>query len=122
LGWLAFGRGAVADRCGDSTLVLLGAREPLDPGLDGASFGPQYRRVAGSSAGGIAATQEVIDCCALHTIVADVEVIPRQRITEASERMRQRAVSYRCITALVSLTSALRQPVPAAQLWYLEGE
>jgi D-arabinose 1-dehydrogenase-like Zn-dependent alcohol dehydrogenase len=91
LGWLAFGRRAVADQCGDSTLVLLGAREPLDPGLDGTSVAPQHRRVAGSSAGGIAATQGVIDCCALHTIVADVEVIPMQRINEASERMRHHA-------------------------------
>jgi uncharacterized zinc-type alcohol dehydrogenase-like protein len=61
----------------------------------------------------------VIDCCALHTIVADVEVIPMQRINEASERMRQRAVSYRCVITLVSLTSA---PGGRFQLYYLEGE
>ena len=88
MGWLAFGRRAVADRDGDSTLVRLGAREPLDPGLDGTSVAPQHRRVAGSSAGGIAATQEVIDCCARHTIIAHVEVIPMPRISEAAERMR----------------------------------
>jgi hypothetical protein len=36
-----------------------------------------------------------------------------QRVTEAAERMRQRAVSYRRVIALVSLTSAPRRPEPS---------
>jgi len=48
---------------------------------------PQHRRVAGSSAGAITATQEVIDGCAQDNIGADAEVIAMQQINEVSERM-----------------------------------
>jgi uncharacterized zinc-type alcohol dehydrogenase-like protein len=49
----------------------------------------------GSAIGGIAETQEMLDFCAAHNIVADVEVIPMQKINEAYERMLKSDVKYR---------------------------
>jgi uncharacterized zinc-type alcohol dehydrogenase-like protein len=37
------------------------------------------RSIAGSAIGGIAETQEMLDFCGAHNIIADVEVIPIQR-------------------------------------------
>jgi len=49
----------------------------------------------GSAIGGIAETQQMLDFCAAHNIVADVEVIPMQKINEAYERMLKSDVKYR---------------------------
>ncbi len=51
--------------------------------------------LGGSLIGGIAETQEMLDYCAQHRIVADVEVIPIQKINEAYERMLKGDVRYR---------------------------
>jgi D-arabinose 1-dehydrogenase-like Zn-dependent alcohol dehydrogenase len=83
---------------------------------------PKSVHVAGSSTGGIAATQKMIDWCAQPNIVAKVEVTPMSQINEASERMSTCALSYRFVIALVLLTSAPQRPVPAALFWCLEGE
>jgi uncharacterized zinc-type alcohol dehydrogenase-like protein len=47
----------------------------------------QRRSIAGSLIGGLPETQEMLDYCAEHNIVSDVEVIPMQEINEAYERM-----------------------------------
>jgi uncharacterized zinc-type alcohol dehydrogenase-like protein len=61
------------------------------------------RRLAGSLIGGIRETQEMLDFCAAHRIVADVEVIPIERINEAYERMLRADVRYRFVIDLASL-------------------
>ena len=53
------------------------------------------RRLAGSMIGGIAETQAMLDYCAEHRIVSDVEIIPIQKINEAYERMIRGDVRYR---------------------------
>ncbi len=55
------------------------------------------RRLAGSSIGGIAQTQEMLDFCAQHNIVSDVEIIPIQQINEAYERVIKGDVRYRFV-------------------------
>jgi len=40
------------------------------------------KRLAGSAIGGIRETQEMLDFCAANDIVADVEVIPIQKIQQ----------------------------------------
>ena len=54
-----------------------------------ASFNLIFKRraLAGSLIGGIAETQEMLDFCAEHGIVSDIEMIPMQKINEAYERM-----------------------------------
>jgi uncharacterized zinc-type alcohol dehydrogenase-like protein len=61
------------------------------------------RRLAGSLIGGIRETQEMLDFCAAHRIVADVEVIPIQAINQAYERMLRGDVRYRFVIDLASL-------------------
>ena len=53
------------------------------------------KRLAGSSIGGIAETQEMLDFCAAKSIVADVEVIGAKQINEAYERTIKGDVRYR---------------------------
>lgn len=86
----------------DSTLALVGALEPLEP-LDNSQVAFHRRSVAGSLIGGIAETQEVLDFCAEHGIVADVEIIPIQKINEAFERMNKGDVKYRFVIDSASL-------------------
>ncbi|MCU0291054.1 MAG: NAD(P)-dependent alcohol dehydrogenase [Thermoanaerobaculaceae bacterium] len=61
------------------------------------------RRLAGSLIGGIAETQEMLDHCAKHGIVSDIEVIPIQQINEAYERMIRGDVRYRFVIDIASL-------------------
>jgi len=61
------------------------------------------RAIAGSLIGGIAETQEMLDFCAEHQIVSDIEMIPIQKINEAYERMLRSDVKYRFVIDMQSL-------------------
>jgi uncharacterized zinc-type alcohol dehydrogenase-like protein len=63
------------------------------------------RSIAGSLIGGLPETQEMLDYCAEHNIVSDVEVIPIQNINEAYERMLKGDVRYRFVIDMASLNS-----------------
>jgi alcohol dehydrogenase (NADP+) len=90
----------------DATLVLVGALEPLEP-IDHSQVAFHRRSIAGSLIGGIAETQEVLDFCAEHGIVPDIEIIPIQKINQAFERMLAGEVKYRFVIDLESL----KQPI-----------
>jgi len=61
------------------------------------------RTLSGSIIGGMAETQEMLDYCAAHSIVSDVEVIPIQQINEAFERVVRADVKYRFVIDMSSL-------------------
>jgi uncharacterized zinc-type alcohol dehydrogenase-like protein len=61
------------------------------------------RSLAGSSIGGIRETQEMLDYCAEHGIVSDIEMIPIAKINEAYERMLRSDVKYRFVIDLATL-------------------
>ena len=61
------------------------------------------RSLAGSGIGGIKETQEMLDYCAEHNIVSDVEVIAMQDITHAYDRMTKGDVRYRFVIDLATL-------------------
>ena len=61
------------------------------------------RALTGSSIGGIAETQEMLDYCAEHNIVSDVEVININYINEAYERVIKSDVKYRFVIDLATL-------------------
>jgi uncharacterized zinc-type alcohol dehydrogenase-like protein len=61
------------------------------------------RTLAGSLIGGIKETQEMLDYCAAHNIVSDVEVIDASYINEAYERMLKADVRYRFVIDIASL-------------------
>jgi uncharacterized zinc-type alcohol dehydrogenase-like protein len=50
-------------------------------------------------------TQEMLDYCAEHNIVSDIEIIPMQDINEAYTRMLKGDVKYRFVIDLASLKS-----------------
>ena len=87
----------------DGTLVILGAIEPLEHSLDVDLLAFRRRSIASSLIGSIEETKEVIDFCAKNNIVADVEVIPIQKINEAYERMLKGDVKYRFVIDMASL-------------------
>jgi uncharacterized zinc-type alcohol dehydrogenase-like protein len=61
------------------------------------------RSLAGSGIGGMKETQEMLDYCAEHKIVSDVEIIPIQQINEAYERVIRSDVKYRFVIDMKSL-------------------
>ena len=88
----------------DGVLCLVGAPdEPLSVPV----FSLLGRRasLAGSGIGGIAETQEMLDFCAEHGIVSDIEMIPIQKINESYERMLKNDVKYRFVIDTKSLKS-----------------
>jgi len=86
----------------DSTMVLVGAIEPLDPIHGGGLIGGR-KRIAGSLIGGIKETQEMLDFCGQHNITSDIEVIDMQYINEAYDRMQRSDVKYRFVIDIKSL-------------------
>lgn len=83
-------------------LVLVGAPEkPLE--VQAFSLLSGRRTFAGSGIGGIKETQEMLDYCAEHNIVSDVEVIPIQNIEEAYARTVKGDVRYRFVIDMKSL-------------------
>jgi uncharacterized zinc-type alcohol dehydrogenase-like protein len=61
------------------------------------------KSLAGSLIGGLPETQEMLDYCAEHNIVSDVEVIPIRDINEAYERMLKGDVRYRFVIDMATL-------------------
>jgi len=61
------------------------------------------RSLSGSLIGGIAETQEMLDFCAEHGIVSDIELIPVQQVNEAYERMLKNDVRYRFVLDMKTL-------------------
>ena len=55
------------------------------------------KSVAGSMIGGIAETQEMLDFCAGHGIVSDIEMVAAKDIDAAYERMLKSDVKYRFV-------------------------
>ncbi len=86
----------------DGVMILLGV--PDKPAmLTAFSLIGRRRSIAGSLIGGIAETQEMLDFCAEHSIVSDVETIAIQDIDKAYDRMLKGDVRYRFVIDLKSL-------------------
>jgi uncharacterized zinc-type alcohol dehydrogenase-like protein len=88
----------------DGNLTLVGAPEnPLAVSAFGLIMG--RRSLSGSPIGGIAETQEMLDFCGQHNIIADVEVIPIQKVNETYARLLKSDVKYRFSIDMASLRS-----------------
>lgn len=86
----------------DGTMIMLGI-PPDDPKIRVFNLIGKRRRLAGSLIGGIKETQEMLDYCAEHNIMSDVEVIPISEINNAYERMIKGDVHYRFVIDLKTL-------------------
>ncbi|MET3919751.1 NAD(P)-dependent alcohol dehydrogenase [Arthrobacter sp. UYEF20] len=118
---------AAADRSIDVIIDTVAAPHDLNPyfrtlRLDGALFqlglpsgamppvnpGALIRRriaYAGSLIGGIAETQEMLDFCAEHGVVSEVEVVRADQLNEAYDRMVAGDVKYRFVLDASTLGS-----------------
>ena len=86
----------------DGTMVNVGAPpEPLP--VQVFTLFDNRRSFAGSTIGGIAETQEMLDFCAEHGIVSDVEVIAADQINAAYERVLTSDVRYRFVIDIATL-------------------
>ncbi|HEY5884253.1 MAG TPA: NAD(P)-dependent alcohol dehydrogenase [Pyrinomonadaceae bacterium] len=81
----------------DATMVLVGVPEHPHPSPDVGPLIFKRRSIAGSLIGGIEETQEMLDFCAEKGIVAEIEMIPIQKINEAYDRMQKSDVKYRFV-------------------------
>jgi alcohol dehydrogenase (NADP+) len=86
----------------NGTMVVVGV--PPQPSVVQAfSLIGKRRSIAGSLIGGIKETQEMLDYCAEHNIVSEVEVIKASEVNEAYERMMKGDVRYRFVIDIASL-------------------
>ncbi|HZZ44643.1 MAG TPA: NAD(P)-dependent alcohol dehydrogenase [Tepidisphaeraceae bacterium] len=87
----------------DGTMCLIGAPEHPHPSPNITNLIFKRRRLAGSLIGGLPETQEMLDFCATHNIVSDIELIPMSQINQAYERMLKSDVKYRFVIDMASL-------------------
>ena len=91
----------------DGTMTLVGAPGTPHPSPNVFGLIMKRRRLAGSLIGGIAETQEMLDFCAEHGIVSDIEVIPMAGINDAYERMLKSDVKYRFVVDMATVQDAV---------------
>jgi uncharacterized zinc-type alcohol dehydrogenase-like protein len=87
----------------DGTMTLVGAPASPHPSPNVFNLIMKRRTLAGSLIGGIPETQEMLDFCAEHGIVADIELIRADEINVAYERMLKGEVKYRFVIDSASL-------------------
>ncbi|WP_025112101.1 NAD(P)-dependent alcohol dehydrogenase [Pseudomonas sp. H1h] len=81
----------------DGVMTLVGAPASPHPSPNVFNLIMKRRTLAGSMIGGIPQTQEMLDFCAEHGIVSDIELIRAEQINEAYERMLKGDVKYRFV-------------------------
>ncbi|HAZ42475.1 MAG TPA: hydroxyacid dehydrogenase [Methylococcaceae bacterium] len=84
-------------------LVLVGAPEEPHPAFQPFTLIFKRRSIAGSLIGGIAETQEMLDFCARHQVLSDIELIPISAINDAYERMLRSDVRYRFVIDMATI-------------------
>ncbi|MGC4028960.1 MAG: NAD(P)-dependent alcohol dehydrogenase [Steroidobacteraceae bacterium] len=89
----------------DGTMALVGAPATPHPSPQVFSLITKRRALAGSMIGGIPETQAMLDFCAEHGIVADIEMIRAAEINDAYERMLSGDVKYRFVIDCASLAA-----------------
>ncbi|CCJ90453.1 Alcohol dehydrogenase [Cronobacter turicensis 564] len=87
----------------DGTMTLVGAPASPHPSPEVFNLIFKRRAIAGSMIGGIPETQEMLDFCAEHHIVADIELIRAEDINTAWERMIKGDVKYRFVIDTATL-------------------
>ncbi|MDF7675175.1 NAD(P)-dependent alcohol dehydrogenase [Neisseriaceae bacterium ESL0693] len=87
----------------DGTMTLVGVPAKAHPSPQVFNLVAKRRTLAGSMIGGIPETQEMLDFCAQHNIVADIEMIRADEINQAYERMIKGDVKYRFVMDCATL-------------------
>ena len=87
----------------DGSIVVVGVLAPFSKATNNMNVALHRRTVSASLIGGIAETQEVLDFCAEHNIMPDVELIPMQAINTAYDRMEKEDIRFRFVIDMQSL-------------------
>jgi alcohol dehydrogenase (NADP+) len=86
----------------DGTLCQVGLPETPLP-VSAFALITNRRRLAGSMIGGMPETQQMLDYCAEHDIVSDIEMTSVDKLNEAYERVVKSDVKYRFVIDLKTL-------------------
>lgn len=86
----------------NGTMIVVGIPE-VPSTVNAFALIGQRRKIMGSLIGGIKETQEMLDYCAEHNIVSEVEIINADYINTAYERMIKSDVKYRFVIDTASL-------------------
>ncbi|UIN19685.1 NAD(P)-dependent alcohol dehydrogenase [Herbaspirillum frisingense] len=89
----------------DGTMTLVGIPAEPHPSPSVVELIMKRRSLAGSLIGGIPETQEMLDFCAQHGIVAHIELIRAEDINTAYERMLKGDVKYRFVIDNASMAA-----------------
>ncbi|BEV17844.1 NAD(P)-dependent alcohol dehydrogenase [Herbaspirillum sp. DW155] len=89
----------------EGTMTLVGAPATPHPSPNVFNLIMKRRSLAGSLIGGIPETQEMLDFCAEHGIVADIELIRAEEINTAYERMLKGDIKYRFVIDNASMAA-----------------
>ena len=89
----------------NGTMVIVGALEPL-PGFSGLNLIFGNRAIAGSAIGGLAETQEMLDFCAEHGILPEIEVIGADEIPAAWKTLEKGDIPHRFVIDIGTLEGA----------------
>jgi len=81
----------------DGALIQLGLPENPMPSVDTGLLIRKRLAYGGSLIGGIAETQEMLDFCAEHGIVSDIEMVTAAQLDQAYDRMVAGDVKYRFV-------------------------
>lgn len=87
----------------DGTMVLVGAPATPHPSPQVFPLLMQRRSLAGSAIGGIRETQEMLDFCAEHGVLPEIEMTSIQEINQAWERVAKSDVKYRFVIDMATL-------------------
>ena len=85
------------------SMVTVGLLGPYSEPTDNMEMAKCARSLGGSLIGGVAETQEVLDFCAAHNILPDVQVIDIQNINEAFSKIKDQDVRFRYVIDMNSL-------------------
>jgi uncharacterized zinc-type alcohol dehydrogenase-like protein len=95
----------------DGTMALVGAPAEPHPPSNVFNLIFKRRRIAGSLIGGVRETQEMLDFCADHGILSDIETIPIAYINTAYERMLKSDVKYRFVIDMAKAKEGAWRPI-----------
>jgi uncharacterized zinc-type alcohol dehydrogenase-like protein len=86
----------------DGKMVVVGV-PPMPTPIHNMNLIFGRKSLGGSLIGGLPETQEMLDYCAEHNIVSDIEIIRMDEINDAYERMLKGDVRYRFVIDLATL-------------------
>ena len=93
----------------DGALFQLGLPSEAMPPVNPGSLIRRRIAYAGSLIGGIAETQEMLDFCAEHGVVADIEMVSAGQLNDAYDRMVAGDVKYRFVLDTSTLQAAAKE-------------